>query len=92
MSGDAGRPVSFLDEFTDMFRRASTSSKDIFGEDTLYGMYGIAHSKKSSSLMKTMKLKGNLFVPKNLGNKETNSSILTDQSTKYLVVEIIVQT
>lgn len=39
--------------------------------------------------MERLKLKGNLFVPKNLGNKETNSSIPTDQSTKYLVVEII---
>lgn len=42
MSDGAGRPVSFLDEFTDMFRRANASSEDIFGEDTLYGMYGVA--------------------------------------------------
>lgn len=45
MSDGVGRPVSFLDEFTDMFRRANSSSEDIFGEDTLYGMYGVAHSK-----------------------------------------------
>ncbi|PKU48571.1 lysosomal-trafficking regulator isoform x1 [Limosa lapponica baueri] len=36
MSDGTGRPVSFLDEFTDMFRRANSSSEDIFGEDTLY--------------------------------------------------------
>lgn len=49
MSGDAGRPVGFLDEFTDVFRRANTSSKDIFGEDALYGMYRIANSKNSTA-------------------------------------------
>lgn len=45
MSDGAGRPVSFLDEFTDMFRRANAASEDIFGEDTLYGMYGVAPDK-----------------------------------------------
>jgi len=45
MSDGTGRPISFLDEFTDLFRRANSSSEDIFGEDTLYGMYGVAHSK-----------------------------------------------
>lgn len=45
MSGGAGRSVGFLDEFTDMFGRANSSSKDIFGEDTLYGKYEVAHSK-----------------------------------------------
>lgn len=45
MSGGAGRSASFLDEFTNLFRRANSSSEGIFGEDTLYGMYGVAHSK-----------------------------------------------
>lgn len=45
MSNGAGRSASCLDEFTDLFRRANSSSEDIFGEDTLYGMYGVAHSK-----------------------------------------------
>lgn len=45
MSNGAGRSASCLDEFTDLFRRADSSSEDIFGEDTLYGMYGVAHSK-----------------------------------------------
>lgn len=45
MSDGAGRSSSFLDEFTDLFRRANSSSEDIFGEDSLYGMYGVAHSK-----------------------------------------------
>lgn len=45
MPDGAGRSASFLDEFTDLFRRANPSSEDIFGEDTLYSMYGVAHSK-----------------------------------------------
>lgn len=45
MSDGAGRSASFLDEFTNLFRRANSSSEDIFGEDTLYGMHGIAHGK-----------------------------------------------
>lgn len=70
MSGGAGRPVSFLDEFTDMFRRANSSSEDIFGEDTLYGMYGVAHSK-IQRLNEKNEAKKLLLCPRILGIKET---------------------
>lgn len=83
MSGGASRSASFFDEFTNLFWRANSSSEDIFGEDTLYGMCGVAHGKVQRSNEKNEAKRKSCCVQEFWEIRETQQCLNWSEQIKF---------